>query len=906
MENGLNELIRQAEAKLSQEEERLLHAEDAESNPVIERISRIQLCQRMIRNIRMNMLVEDKSGLQMRFNQIRAVSELIRFLEQEGGDDFKGRFKQPTGAGKTVLFGVITKLIGVKTLVLVPRQNLLSNTRKEFVEMVGIPEFEIGLVGAGSSDIGKQITIATYQSHMSRMKRDTVYRRAVQQCDLIVCDEAHRALGDATKTSIESIDEGTEAEESVEEGDVALPEPEAPTIQTVEEEEEITAEEEIFEEDVLRDLERTTNRQSLKLAFTATPTLANKDVADHFPYLIAEEKQGDLVKAGILVPYKVIQVHASCETDDFEGYLSEEEEADVLGRENIYGKLTRAYTDALRRYQAKQFEADYPLHGVAFCVNIAECDKFAAEAEACGLRTRIVTSREAKGRKGDAVIAEAEEALVQQQIDLIITVNKLGEGWNFKPANAAIWARASTSPMIVIQGVGRTCRTHTDENGRTKPHSLVFETQWSLRGTYDRRRPDNRMHKKPLTIAQALALNGEDPTQVCSMENGSPLHIEKFETLKDDGTATVEGVEYVDVQRYIGQKMPQLTDYAIATLLSFNKHIKPTRPPYPVVLRGRIITCYLKSEIDKMLEESIYVPPSGIVNVTVKGEDEDAIRQIEAVYARLYLEGKVANQKMWLEQAKKLGLERIEGVTAYYRPEGRKVKTLQVDLHERKAVDDMLGNLQIAGAAGEVRFEEPIETVGEGTEIETTEGQTRTAIHLRHSSVVPKGLYEEVVRRVEEKEIQPVPKTIIGSNGRVVVMYWKDEIETVVQEIRDEKEQKRKQAEQEKIDARQREIDAMAAAAAKQREFVQSNTVKEVTPLDTAGLFFVRYRLVVNRGKNIIEGEGNAVQIEQYVSPELGRKLTPKEQEAVRRGLRSLPTMPYYWQKEVDERIRSL
>jgi hypothetical protein len=221
-------------------------------------------------------------------------------------------------------------------------------------------------------------------------------------------------------------------------------------------------------------------------------------------------------------------------------------------------------------------------------------------------------------------------------------------------------------------------------------------------------------------------------------------------------------------------------------------------------------------------------------------------------------------------------------------------------------MDEMLGSLQIAGKAGEVRFEEPMETVGEGTEIETTVGQKWTAIHLRHSTVVPKGLYEEVVKRVEEKEIQPVPKTIIGSNGRVVVMYWKDEIEDVVQEIRDEKERKRQEAEQAKVDARQREIDTVAAAAAKQREFVQSNTIKEVTPLETPGLFFVRYRLVVNRGKNIIEGEGNAVQIDTYVSPALGRKLTVPEQETVRRGLRSLPTMPYYWQKEIDERIRTL
>ncbi len=880
MADGLNELIGQAETKLAEQENKLLHIEHEQTDLVVERISRIQLCQRMIRNIRMNLMIEDKSGLQMRFNQIRAVSELIRFLEHEGGEDFKGRFKQPTGAGKTVLFGVITKLIGVKTLVLVPRQNLLSNTKKEFIEMVGMSESEIGLLGAGSNDIDKQITIATYQSHMSRMKRDSTYRKAVQQCDLIICDEAHRALGDATKTSIDSIDD-----EIVED--------------------EITAEEENYEENVLRDLETTTNRQSLKLAFTATPTLANKDVADHFPHLIAEEKQGDLVKAGILVPYKIIQVSASCETDDFEGYLSEEEEADVLRRENVYGKLTEAYAEALQRYRAKQLETDYPLHGVVFCVNITECDKFALQADAVGLRSKIVTSREAKGKKGDAVIADAEQALVEQKIDLIITVNKLGEGWNFKPANAAIWARASTSPMIVIQGVGRTCRTHTDEQGRTKPHSLVFETQWSLRGTYNRRRGDNRMHKKPLTIAQALALNGEDPTQVCSMENKSPLVVEKFETLNAEGTATVEGIEYVDVYKYIAQKLP-LTEYAITTLLNYNSKIRPARPAYPVVSRGRIVTCYLRSEIDALLEESKYVPPNGIVIINVKDpENENIVRQIEAVYVPLYLLDKVRDPKRWLAYADSLGLKALKGIKAYYRP-GEKTKTASVVLYDRKEIDEKIHDVTIPGSAQEIKFEDDMNIVGLGTELETENGQKRIAIHLGYSSLIPRTLADVVHKKMKEKGIKPIQKVLIGRNGRPVTMYWKDEIEVVVQEAREEQKQKRQKVDEEKAAAQQHERDLIAAEEAERKEHIQKNTIKEVRPLDVPGLFFVRYSFVVNRGKKIIKGEGNAVEIEKYVSPELGRKLTYAEQQLIRKGLRFLPSMPYYWQKEVDERIRTL
>ena len=108
MQESLNVLIEKAEKALSEHEREIAHAEHEPTEGVIERISRIQLGQKMIRNIRMNLLTPRNDGISIRVNQIRAVSELIRFLEQEGGSDFRGRFKQPTGAGKTVLFGVIT------------------------------------------------------------------------------------------------------------------------------------------------------------------------------------------------------------------------------------------------------------------------------------------------------------------------------------------------------------------------------------------------------------------------------------------------------------------------------------------------------------------------------------------------------------------------------------------------------------------------------------------------------------------------------------------------------------------------------------------------------------------------------------------------------------------------------
>ena len=541
------------------------------------------------------------------------------------------------------------------------------------MEMVGIPETDIGLFRAGERVLGRPITIATYQSHLSRMKRDAAYRKEVQECELVILDEAHRSLGSATKDSIDSIDD-TENTEVEEEG-------------VREHDEEISEDEEMAEEEVLSTIDQRTNRQSLKLAFTATPMLAQKDVADHFTYLIAEEKQGNLVKAGILVPYRIIQRSAVYQKEDFEGFMSEEEEAKVLTRENVYQKLTEAYASALVAYREKQEEAGYPLHGVAFCVNIAECDKFAVEAAKSGLRARVVTGREAKGKQGDDVIAAAEQALLNKEIDLIVTVNKLGEGWNFKPANATIWATATTSPMVVIQGVGRTCRTHTDEQGRSKPYSMVFETKWSLRGSA------GGYSKKPLTIAQALALNVEDPNQVCSMENGSALQYEKFAEVREDGTAEIEGKTCVNPTRYIRHQRPFLTDSNITSMMRYYPWEGKTKPPYPMVSHARILQAYPQEDMDAFLSGNQHLDESGVVHIPMRSFGNSECKVIEAVYVQAYLEGKIPDPDKWLHIGRSRGLQSINtGNTKFFYISP---KQNIVDVYLREKVDEMLSQFLI-------------------------------------------------------------------------------------------------------------------------------------------------------------------------------------------------------------------
>ncbi len=482
-------------SKITRKRTRKTIEESPETEEIIERVDRLILFQQLLRNIRMNLLEFKKSNLKLRLNQLNSIRKLIEFLQAEGQGGVSGYIKQPTGAGKTVLFGVLVRLCSVPTLILVPKTNLLTQTKRELVEVVGIPEEEIGIVGGGHKEFDKPIKIATYHSHRRRIFHDAEYRTSVGQCQLVVCDEAHRALGDVTQDSLEEL-----------EGDFD-------NLLTIEELED--------ENEVLANLERYTPARALKLGFTATPQLKDKHVEQAFGPLIAEEKYADLIKAKILVPYRIVQADGTILDADIEGHFTEEREIEVLHRENAYRNLLGKYSDMLHAFRSTKKKNAFPIRGIAFCVRIDECDIFAAEAQEFGLRARVITSRETKGMKltqAEAFLQGAEQQLIDQELDLIITVGKLAEGWDFPPGNAAIWARACKSPALIIQGIGRTGRNHTDDRGREKEFSYVFETKWKLKG--------KSRASRPLSLATAFYLANENVDEICKGAKGDKIDFE--------------------------------------------------------------------------------------------------------------------------------------------------------------------------------------------------------------------------------------------------------------------------------------------------------------------------------------------------------------------------------------------
>lgn len=130
----------------------------------------------------------------LRPHQFEAFKKLRNFLE-EGGKD--GYFKLPTGYGKTVLFIEFLEALGLKTLIVAPTQPLVEQTQQKMGEFA--EEVDAGLVYAWAKEMGKDVTITTYDSFIRKVKKGEF---KPTDYDCLILDEVHRALSDPRMEAI--------------------------------------------------------------------------------------------------------------------------------------------------------------------------------------------------------------------------------------------------------------------------------------------------------------------------------------------------------------------------------------------------------------------------------------------------------------------------------------------------------------------------------------------------------------------------------------------------------------------------------------------------------------------------------------------------------------------------------
>jgi superfamily II DNA or RNA helicase len=139
---------------------------------------------------------EGKDG-RLRAPQVEVMSDIAAAL---GSGEVSGYIKLPTGFGKTRIFAALTEAADVKTLVLVPKSLLCNQTVEQFNKLA--PNLTVCERHGSRDDGDGKIVVSTYQYFLEASKDGRIDPRAF---DLVILDEGHKALGEATQEALARI-----------------------------------------------------------------------------------------------------------------------------------------------------------------------------------------------------------------------------------------------------------------------------------------------------------------------------------------------------------------------------------------------------------------------------------------------------------------------------------------------------------------------------------------------------------------------------------------------------------------------------------------------------------------------------------------------------------------------------
>lgn len=155
-----------------------------ESPAAFEFSKKIQALNNLVQYLQKESADEEQGTLHL--YQIDVFETLINFLE--AGND-SGYIKLPTGYGKTVIFTEFIEALGVRSLIVVPTQDLVEQTEEKIQEFAR--DLDVGKIYSRCREHGQDVTIITYASFVKQIRSGQL---TPEDYDCIILDEVHRGL----------------------------------------------------------------------------------------------------------------------------------------------------------------------------------------------------------------------------------------------------------------------------------------------------------------------------------------------------------------------------------------------------------------------------------------------------------------------------------------------------------------------------------------------------------------------------------------------------------------------------------------------------------------------------------------------------------------------------------------
>jgi superfamily II DNA or RNA helicase len=352
-------------------------------------------------------------------------AEIVAEAPEDPGASRRFWFEHATGSGKTVAaLGFVEGSRTGGVLILTHRRNLVDQFIGEISDRGYKDRLSPPLLDGSDHPYGP-VTVETYQWFVRNASRvSNAYA-------IVICDEAHTALGEKTSTCIRR-----------------WPEP-------------------VF------------------IGMTATGALIARHVADLFPTQTSRFDLAQAARRGVIAPLRCIRIppgpgvrtiaKVPLRRGEVDQDFDQEELAKLLDQEPFNVAVADLYRSRFRK-----------IPGVVYTAGVRHANHVAASFQAAGMNARAVSGETPKRE-----LAEILAAFERGEVDVLCNAMLLAEGWNSPRATICMHLAPTASRRVYQQRVGRVTRRAPDKEAGlvidfVHPATTSDETIVTLHSLLDR------------------------------------------------------------------------------------------------------------------------------------------------------------------------------------------------------------------------------------------------------------------------------------------------------------------------------------------------------------------------------------------------------------------------------------